>query len=610
MKLSFLACPEELKNVLSESRAILGDAVSDDGTPVSFSKSTKAGYSVTDSGDHIELSYHDIPSCCRGLLYLESVEKASTVSAERAFPAFGIMLDASRNAVPRVDTVKQVIRNAAFMGYSFVGLYMEDTMETEGEPYIGYMRGAYTRDELKELDSYAKLFGMELRPYIQTLAHMNQIVRYQEYEEITDTDDILLVGEERTKTLIEHLIAAIAGSFSTKTINIGMDEAHMAGLGKYLDKHGFRDRTAIIREHLDMVLSICEKYGLHAQMWSDMFFRLAYQGEYYVKDDAVAEKIQVPENLSLGYWDYYSTEESHYDDMLQKHLAISKDVIFAGCAWKWTGFLPHNRYSIKAGKAALSACKKNGVQDVVITCWGDDGAEASVFSVLPALFADANEAYGNCLPEAAFERLTGISFETFLAIDDGNPYIESGETHNNSSKYLLYNDPLLGIFDSLLRKDAGKKYEEAAERAKKAQSGPYAYIFESAADLAEILVMKADFGVRLKKAYKAGDRGALSNLKTEAGEILKRLETFYQAFRRQWYRENKPFGFEVQTIRLGGLMQRFRDLTEILEDYLSERTEEIPELEIEHRPFHYTDETDMATVNYNLWINTVSAGKI
>ena len=61
---------------------------------------------------------------------------------------------------------------------------MEDTIQVEEEPYFGYMRGALTCEELKEADAYAEIFGIELRPFIQTLAHLNQIVRYEEYQKI------------------------------------------------------------------------------------------------------------------------------------------------------------------------------------------------------------------------------------------------------------------------------------------------------------------------------------------------------------------------------------------------------------------------------------------
>ena len=57
----------------------------------------------------------------------------------------------------------------------------------EEEPYFGYMRGRMTHEEICELDRYAKEFGIELRPYIQTLEHLNQIVRYEQYDRITDT---------------------------------------------------------------------------------------------------------------------------------------------------------------------------------------------------------------------------------------------------------------------------------------------------------------------------------------------------------------------------------------------------------------------------------------
>lgn len=167
--------------------------------------------------------------------------------------------------------------------------------------------------------------------------------------------------------------------------------------------------------------------------------------------------------MEIGYWDYYSTDEAHYDEMIRRHKQLTERTAFVGGAWKWTGFIPHNRYSIQAGKAALAACKKNRVDSVTITCWGDDGAEASAFSVLPTFFADAQIAYGSRMSENAFQLLTGYQLQEFLRLDDVNPYIEDGLTHNNASKYLLYNDPLIGTFDSVVQKDTVEKFGKTAE---------------------------------------------------------------------------------------------------------------------------------------------------
>ena len=72
-----------------------------------------------------------------------------------AFKRFGTMLDCSRNAVMTVAALKRWIDVTVDLGYNTLLLYMEDTYEIEGEPYFGYMRGRYTREELKEVDCYA-----------------------------------------------------------------------------------------------------------------------------------------------------------------------------------------------------------------------------------------------------------------------------------------------------------------------------------------------------------------------------------------------------------------------------------------------------------------------
>ena len=80
------------------------------------------------------------------------------------------------------------------MGYDTLMLYTEDTYEIDNQPLFGYMRGRYSQKELKELDVYANQYGIELIPCIQTLAHLNTLFRWPEYEKIQDINDILLAS--------------------------------------------------------------------------------------------------------------------------------------------------------------------------------------------------------------------------------------------------------------------------------------------------------------------------------------------------------------------------------------------------------------------------------
>ena len=115
----------------------------------------------------------------------------------------GVMIDCSRNAVMNVPSLKKFIDYLSKMGYNMLQLYTEDTYEIEGEPYFGYLRGRYTKEELNEVDAYAKEHGIEMIPCIQTLAHLNCITRWGGvYGGYTDIGDILLAEDERTYTLI------------------------------------------------------------------------------------------------------------------------------------------------------------------------------------------------------------------------------------------------------------------------------------------------------------------------------------------------------------------------------------------------------------------------
>ena len=91
-------------------------------------------------------------------------------------------------------------------------------------------------------------------PCVQTLAHLGTIFKFHPYREINDYADILLIDEPRTYQLIENIFATLAENFTSRKVHIGMDEAHMVGLGRYLDKHGICDRYELLNRHLTKVV--------------------------------------------------------------------------------------------------------------------------------------------------------------------------------------------------------------------------------------------------------------------------------------------------------------------------------------------------------------------
>ena len=123
---------------------------------------------------------------------------AKTVTENPIFTFNGAMADVSRNIVLRPESVKCMLRHMALMGLNAYMLYTEDTYEIEGRPYFGYMRGRYTKEELKELDAYALALGIELIPCIQTLGHLNTHLRWRAAGPYRDTANVMLVGADAT----------------------------------------------------------------------------------------------------------------------------------------------------------------------------------------------------------------------------------------------------------------------------------------------------------------------------------------------------------------------------------------------------------------------------
>lgn len=501
---------------------------------------------------------------------------------------FGVMLDVSRNAVKTVATVKKVIDCLQKMGYNALELYAEDTYRLEDEPYFGYQRGGYTGAELKEIDAYAREHGVELIPCVQTLAHFTQTVRLPHYRPMVDTADILLADDERTYALIEKIFANAAENFTSRQINIGMDEAHMVGLGQYLDEHGYCNRFEVLNRHLGKVCAIAEKYGFTPHMWSDMYFRLQNKGEYYGENIEIRSEVveKVPDKVELAYWDYYHIKIEDYDEMFVAHQKFGREIWFAGGAWSWQGFAPLNYYSLHTMRPAMESVRKHGVKKVLITMWGDNGGECSFFSLLPSLYAIRQYADGNFDEESirkGFAETFGLSFEDFMLLDTPNHtkgMLERGAV-DGSSKFFLYTDCFMGILDDHAANERETDYLARAnalfDAAKRV--GEYGYIFHTMGELCRALDIKVCLGVKTREAYQNGDKKGLKGLIKEYTLLEKRLEVFYKAFRSFWFQENKAFGWEIQDVRLGGLITRVRCCKERLQAYLHGKIEKIEELE-------------------------------
>lgn len=616
--------PQELKVGAYELCEMLEIPLAKGGKPIT-AEIGDMSIEITDS--EVKITYKTKPQFFRMLSMLTGkVEGKYTENPRQSMLCY--MADQSRNAVLNVESAKRMIRYLAAIGFDSLMLYTEETYEIDGQPYFGYMRGRWTEAELCDLVEYGEIFGIEIIPCIQTLAHLARMMRWKCYNDITDCADILLAGDDKTYALIDDMFKQCAKCFKTRRINIGLDEAHLLGSGKYLAKNGYHTRTEIMIEHLDKICKIADKYGFKPMMWSDMFFRIAF-GTYYVKEGEITQDVidRVPENLTLIYWDYYTGDRELVSHMVKCHKAFNNPTAFAGGCHKWNGFVANNLVTYNIESMHIDECLSQGLDQIIATGWGDDGAEAGHFSIIPGLLVYAEKCYKGDFDRAWFdERFENIfkipmkPFETmnFLEYPSEASRIDCGTKNYGRRTYfhkaMVYFDILTGLFNKNIDRDAYEKYyaDSAAALKPYCDNANFGYLVQVGYAVAEICKLKSTVPLDIRAAYERGDKAELARLaKDVIPALIDATDMLLKAEEAQWRLESRAFGLEVIQLRLGGAKQRLQGVIDVINSYCAGECDKIDELEekllwYDCRPEDSTDITAVSSCGNWKTMSTVN----
>lgn len=551
------------------------------------------------SGAKIQVDYRRRCDFFRALGCILAGEENACERA--AYEKSGVMLDVSRDAAYTLAQLKEFLVWIALCGFNACYLYMEDTYRLERYPYFGYLRGAYSLQELKELDDFADSLDIELIPCIQTLSHLGTTLKWDYALPMRDTAATLMVGCDETYAFIREMLSSLKGVFRTRRVHIGMDEAMDLGTGAYLRRQGFRPQFELMTEHLGRVTQIARELGLVPIIWDDMFYRSKDPNlDYYNPDVTLDENdiARVPQEVQLAYWDYYHNTQAEYECMLEKRKGFRQHLIFAGGIWKWNGWAPNYGKTFTTTHAALQACRNYRVDEILATLWADDGGEAALQTVWPGLVLFGQYAYGANTDDGAISRrcraFTGLPLEGYRALEELDllPGCERPNTKiRNPSKYLLYQDLLLGAFDACAG-EAGiaAHYERCAQRLEQlAGGGPYPPAFDRMFALytllARVLAEKSNYGTAVRAAYRNKDREELRALCGALDSLAQKAAALHRAFVHMWCYGTKGAGLEVHDIRLGGLCGRVRTAQTRLTMFLNGELDRLDELEQEILPF-------------------------
>lgn len=555
-------------------------------------KKEENGLTIDRSGDDITIGYNKKPEFFRAMvLLLEDYKDSREVHIHQTpkFKTNGIMPQTSLGSLT-VEAIKDIIRYMAKMGMNFIMLYTEEAYEVEGMPYHGYMRGRYSQKELRECAEYADIFGIEMIPCIQTLAHLAKCLRWEYTREFKDTGDVLLVGEEKTYEFLRKTIRAAASCCISKRIHLGLDEAFDIGFGKYLKKNGYEPQIDIVLKHLHKLVEIVKEEGLEPMMWSDMYLSTsAPTGDMYEPGLVIPQEIidKAPSEIDLVYWDYYHVDEASYRHALDQHLRFKAKTIFAGGIWLWNGWVPNMYKTVATTKAALNVCREKGIDEVIATIWG---VANGIYTILPGMQLYAEYGYQDEVTDdivkKRFYACTHENFDDFEAISKldyiADPVAQNWFNPSDPASFLLWQNIMMGLFDKHIegintQEYYGKLTEELNEITNRTQ---FKTTFNFYKEMAHTLTLKADIGVRLKTAYEAGDKEELKRLLEDVlPEIEVRLRKLRQAHMDMWHETRMPFGWETPNMVYGALVFSADTAAQRVRAYLDGTIERLEELE-------------------------------
>ncbi|KAH3768048.1 family 20 glycosylhydrolase [Pelomyxa schiedti] len=291
----------------------------------------------------------------------------------------GLLLDISRDKVPKLETLQQLVELLASFKMNQLQLYTEHTFAYAGHNIVWESSGAMTPEEIDILDKTCWENYIELVPNQQSLAHMHRWVTKPGYTDLREslsacashTQIFDFAGNagyslcpinERVLTLLSDLYSQLIPHFQhTSQINVNLDEPFDLGVGKSREflRSVNKSNAQMYMEYLNKIHRLLQQTRpMRIQLWAD--FLLSHPSEIPL----------VPKDSLALIWGY---EEGFPFSEKCKQLGSGIPFYVCPSTCTWNSFCGRTRNSICNISEAILAGVEHGASGMLLTDWGDNG---------------------------------------------------------------------------------------------------------------------------------------------------------------------------------------------------------------------------------------------
>jgi hypothetical protein len=288
------------------------------------------------------------------------------------FPSRGVMLDISRDKVPTMKTLFELVDRLASWKINQFQLYTEHAFAYREHPIVWSEASPITGEEILALDAYCRQRFVELVPNQNSFGHMRRWLIHDEYRHLAecpqgfDTDlghfdepFTLAPAEPGSLNLLQGLYDELLPHFSSRLFNVGCDETFDLGQGR--SKELVAER-GVGRVYLDFLLQIYRQVKARGHI-------MMFWGDIVMKHPELVPEL--PRDLIALEWGYEADHD--FDD----HGAIfaQSGLHFYVCPGtsSWNSIAGRTYNALGNLRNAAENGRKHGAVGFLNTDWGDNG---------------------------------------------------------------------------------------------------------------------------------------------------------------------------------------------------------------------------------------------
>ena len=364
------------------------------------------------------------------------------------FAVRSYMLDISRDKVPTMGTLKQLVEILEKFNYNQLQLYTEHTFAYSKHEAVWKDASPMTADEVRELDLFCAMHGIDLVPNQNSFGHLERWLVKPEYNHLAELPHggaplpwggfkkdptTLCPTDPASLEFLAGLYDELLPNFESRLFNIGCDETFdLLGEGRSAAAVKEKGEGRVYLDFLLKVADLVRKRGKRPMFWGDVILR---------HPELVPE---LPKDLIALDWGY---EGNHpFMDEAAKFEAAGLDFYVCPGTSSWNSLAGRVENMRENMIAAERAGHLHGAKGFMVTDWGDGGHWQPLAASLPGLILGGNLAYSGASAakmdlEDALNAVMGVPLGgTLLRL--GTLYLRGGALRANASELfrILAND--------------------------------------------------------------------------------------------------------------------------------------------------------------------------